>query len=101
MVEAFLTALETAMPKMLFGGSGEWPDPVKAVQELAQAARNSSRRNWSKKSKTSPPHWRPEQGVQQGEKLRLALKSKTRSARSGFFVYRILAGSIELQTGCV
>lgn len=36
--EAFRSALETAMPKMLTGGAGERPDPVKAVQELAQAA---------------------------------------------------------------
>jgi len=36
--EAFRTALQTAMPKMLTGGAGERPDPVKAFQELAQAA---------------------------------------------------------------
>jgi integrase len=36
--EAFRTALETAMPKMLTGGAGERPDPHKALGELAQAA---------------------------------------------------------------
>ncbi|MFA7257205.1 MAG: tyrosine-type recombinase/integrase [Kiritimatiellales bacterium] len=36
--EAFRTALETAMPKMLTGGAGERPDPHKAVEKLAQTA---------------------------------------------------------------
>ncbi len=37
--EAFRTALETAMPKMLTGRTGERIDPIKAVQELAKDAR--------------------------------------------------------------
>jgi integrase len=36
--EAFRTALETAMPKMLTGGAGERPDPHKALEALAKAA---------------------------------------------------------------
>ncbi|MCU0857913.1 MAG: hypothetical protein MUC65_05870 [Pontiellaceae bacterium] len=36
--EAFRTALETAMPRMITGGAGERSDPVRAVQEPAPAA---------------------------------------------------------------
>ena len=36
--EAFRTALQMAMPKMLTGGAGERLDPHKALEALAQAA---------------------------------------------------------------